>query len=218
MIFQQGQTVVFFGDSLTHRTGVIENPNINRRYPVDYFGSYVDILLKKILIHYPGLDLNVWNKGVGGDTTEKLLNRVESDVIDMGADWVVLFIGANDSKRFSPEEFKANLTSLLSIFRENDVRVVHLTAPRALSDPNNRNTVFERYDEMIKALSIEFQTLLVDLGPAFERILEHNASDATPIALQNDGCHFSEMGNMLLADLVFDVLTLSPDMDFWDAE
>ena len=51
MLIRQGEKIVFFGDSLTQRTDLNESEHPARRYSLDYAGSYVDILVKRLLIH-----------------------------------------------------------------------------------------------------------------------------------------------------------------------
>ena len=53
MLIRQGEKIVFFGDSLTQRTDLNESEHPARRYSLDYAGSYVDILVKRLLIHFP---------------------------------------------------------------------------------------------------------------------------------------------------------------------
>jgi len=36
------------------------------KYLLEYAGSYVDILLKRLLVHYPQIQLEACNKGIGG--------------------------------------------------------------------------------------------------------------------------------------------------------
>ncbi|MGF7145877.1 hypothetical protein HNQ56_004321 [Anaerotaenia torta] len=80
MIIEKNSKIVFFGDSLTRRSWMKDTSVIARRYALDYCESYVDILLKKILVRYPELEAEAYNKGVGGDTTVDLLKRVQEDV------------------------------------------------------------------------------------------------------------------------------------------
>lgn len=60
--------IVFVGDSIT------------QSYPVHEF--------------YPGLP--VYNRGIGGDTTIGLMNRLDESIFDLHPDVVVLLIGTND--------------------------------------------------------------------------------------------------------------------------
>ena len=66
MLIRQGEKIVFFGDSLTQRTDLNESEHPARRYSLDYAGSYVDILVKRLLIHFPQLEFTFYNRGVGG--------------------------------------------------------------------------------------------------------------------------------------------------------
>ena len=55
MLIRPDERIVFFGDSLTCRTDLLDSADPSRRYSLDYAGSYVDILVKRLLIHFPQL-------------------------------------------------------------------------------------------------------------------------------------------------------------------
>ena len=67
MLIRPDERIVFFGDSLTCRTDLLDSADPSRRYSLDYAGSYVDILVKRLLIHFPQLPFTFYNAGVGGD-------------------------------------------------------------------------------------------------------------------------------------------------------
>lgn len=52
MLIRPDERIVFFGDSLTCRTDLLDSADPSRRYSLDYAGSYVDILVKRLLIHF----------------------------------------------------------------------------------------------------------------------------------------------------------------------
>lgn len=49
----------FFGDSLTKRTGRMDSEIPADRYAVSYVESYVDLLVKRLLIHFPQLEFTI---------------------------------------------------------------------------------------------------------------------------------------------------------------
>ena len=78
--------IVCFGDSLTEGA---------------YGGSYFEALRRL----RPDLDLV--NRGVGGDTVLNLLERLDKDVLDLQPDGVFVMIGGNDAISFSQPQVRS---------------------------------------------------------------------------------------------------------------
>ena len=83
MLIAPKDRIVFFGDSLTKRTGRMDSEIPADRYAVSYVESYVDLLVKRLLIHFPQLEFTIYNRGVGGDTVLNLLERYQKDVLPL---------------------------------------------------------------------------------------------------------------------------------------
>ena len=83
MLIGPKERIVFFGDSLTKRTGRMDSEIPADRYAVNYVESYVDLLVKRLLIHFPQLEFTIYNRGVGGDTVLNLLERYQKDVLPL---------------------------------------------------------------------------------------------------------------------------------------
>lgn len=196
-------TIVFFGDSLTQRTGITLSNDPAHRFSLDYAGSYVDILVKKLIVHYPEVKLRYFNRGIGGNTVVDLLNRVE-DILSKKPDWVVLFVGQNDAKCYSPSEYRQNLIKLIKIFKKNKIKVLQLSTTPGTDEERNR--ILDAYDSIIKKVCRDYNNYYVELKEFFKKIKRKNESSSVPINVYNAGCHFSELGNILIADLVFDVM------------
>lgn len=76
------------------------------RYAVNYVESYVDLLVKRLLIHFPQLEFTIYNRGVGGDTVLNLLERYQKDVLPLKPTLMFLWIGQNDAKNFDDSRFQ----------------------------------------------------------------------------------------------------------------
>jgi len=72
--------IIALGDSITFGIGASPNQN------------YVDELEKKF-------DVSIINAGVPADTTQDVLNRLDSDVLSLDPSTVIVFIGGNDELR-----------------------------------------------------------------------------------------------------------------------
>ena len=118
----------------------------------------------------------------------------------------VLFMGQNDAKRHSADEFETHLRQVMEILRDEKVAALQLsTTPHPGED--QKNEMLASYDRIIELLCNEFGNLFLDVKTPFERMLEYNAGADRLVQLFSDGCHMSELGNQLLADLVFSGLT-----------
>ena len=70
--------------------------------------------------HYADLDLAVYNRGIGGDTTFGVLGRMNVSIYDIKPSKVVLLIGANDvNGGVEPDIIIENLLKIVSEIKEN---------------------------------------------------------------------------------------------------
>jgi lysophospholipase L1-like esterase len=205
LMFETGSRIVFFGDSLTCRSSLAFGAEPARRYGEGYTGSYVDVLLKRILVNFPEAGLLIWNKGSSGNDVPALLERVERDVLALKPDWVVLFVGQNDAKQSDVSAFDRNLRKLATILCEAEVRVVHLSTTPF---PGNaeKNALLDSYDPVIRSVAKERGNPYVDLKGRFKRVMDYNASAKHTISLFTSGPHLSELGNILVADAVYETV------------
>lgn len=93
MIFDDGDRIVFAGDSVTDMGSVQPvGEGLN-----DALGhGYVRMIDNLIASCYPDYKIRVTNSGVSGNTSRELLERFERDVISLNPDWVSICIGIND--------------------------------------------------------------------------------------------------------------------------
>jgi lysophospholipase L1-like esterase len=72
----------------------VQNTNLSKGQIVFVGDSITD--LYPLDDYYADLDLAVYNRGIGGDTTTGVLNRLKESVFDLKPSKVVLMIGTND--------------------------------------------------------------------------------------------------------------------------
>ena len=206
MLLKRNDRLIFLGDSLTQRTGLLNSTNPAARYGHAYLGSYVDILVKRLLVNYPQLGFQTCNAGVGGIMLPHLEQSLPGYLEQFDPTYAVLFMGQNDAKKFNGDEFETNLTQVLGMLRDARVSVLQLsTTPHPGQD--QKNQTMAAFDRIVKRLCEQFGNQFLDVKTPFEKVLEYNAGADRPVPLFADGCHLSELGNQLLADLVFDALT-----------
>ena len=206
MILRRKDRVVFLGDSLTRRSGLLSSRHPAARYGHPYLGSYVDILLKRLLVNHHDLELETLNAGVGGIMLPHLLQRLQPCLDDFKPTWAVLFMGQNDAKKYGPEAFESYLVMVLEVLCNAGVSTLQLsTTPHPGEARKNR--VLAQYDRIIERRCREFGNRFLDVKTPFERLLDYNADAEHPVKVFADGCHLAELGNQLLADLVFEAMT-----------
>jgi lysophospholipase L1-like esterase len=204
MRIKPGERLVFFGDSLTMRTDLkcAQYPALH--YSLDYAESYVDILVKRLLIHAPQLEFTFYNRGNAGDTIRHLLERYAEEVLPLHPDWMFLWVGQNDAKNWDCEGFEQGVRCLLEWCRQDGIKVLVLST--SAHRDKQKMIALAQADAVLKKLSEEFGCDYVDVKTPMLTVMEHNRVAVYPIQLFTLGSHLSELGNMLIADTVFDYL------------
>lgn len=178
--------IVFFGDSLTEG--------------IDG-ASYLRVLGERAAAD-PGLrGVEMINAGVGGDTTEHLLARLERDVLAQRPDAVVVFVGANDcttlllrrglptpttlrSRAYfrrqkglrgavTPERYAAALRAIAITLHARTAARIALCTPATIGEVPGSPAwrTIERYAAAVRAVAAESHTDLLDPRAAFAREL-----------------------------------------------
>lgn len=204
MLIRPDERIVFFGDSLTCRTDLLDSADPARRYSLDYAGSYVDILVKRLLIHFPQLPFTFYNAGVGGDTVDRLLARYEQDVLPLSPTMMILWVGQNDAKALCEERFAQQLHLLLQNCRRDHIQTVVLSTSAHRSHQKMR--ALERIDFILRQQSDEMGCPYIDVKAPMVHLMQQNRQREWQIQLFTTGSHLSELGNLLVADTVFEQL------------
>lgn len=177
------KTILFFGDSLTAAMGL----DPAEGYPAE-IQEKIDSL---------GLDYEVVNAGLSGETTAAGRNRIEW-VLNQDVDIFVLALGANDGLRGVPvAETRKNLQAIIDIVREKNPGVEIVLA--GMQIPPNMGPEYtaefrELFPEIAEANDIHLIPFLLE-GVAGE-----------PQLNQQDGIHPTAEGYDIVAENVWDVL------------
>ncbi len=113
--------IVCFGSSLTETRAWAE---------LDKWPTRLHLLLEQA---HPGA-YEVYNRGVGGNTTAMGLERIQTDVLAFQPAWVIIGFGGNDSNirahrktpRVGLADFEANLHEICSLVKQQGGRPVLL--------------------------------------------------------------------------------------------
>lgn len=140
--------IIAFGDSLFAGYGL----DPRDAYPEKLEGA----------LRAKGINAEVVNAGVSGDTTAAGLNRIEFTLASQKENPPALFIlelGGNDLLRgLSPEETKANLAKMLDVLKKAGVPVLLM----GMRSPPNYGPEFQaKFDAIYRDLAREYDAALI---------------------------------------------------------
>lgn len=202
MIFENGDRIVFAGDSVTDmgsQQPVGEHPQLGN--------GYVRVIENWLAALYPERYIRVTNSGISGNTSRDLLARFQRDVIDLNPDWVSICIGINDVWRqfdmtampelaVLPEEYEANLCAMLDMIPET-VKGVFMLSPYIM-EPLREDKMRARMDEYVaisKRVAEKYGCRFVDFQKMYEDYFQIRYS----ASIAWDRIHPNETGAVLMA-------------------
>lgn len=201
MLIDNGQKIVFIGDSVT---------DDGRARPIGegLFGAlgngYVRLIDAFFNYDYPDRLIRVVNMGISGNTSRDLLARWKTDVTDLNPDWVVLCIGFNDVWRqfdspamtesgVFPEEYRKNLEKIASLTTAKTIWMTPYYLEANESDPMRRR--MDEYGAIMKSVAKERGIPCIDLQAAFADLLQYRY----PAFITWDRVHPGSVGSMVIA-------------------
>lgn len=189
--------VVFFGDSITDSG--------RDRSDIKSLGNgYVKILADKLRPIYPDMDIELINKGISGDEVEDLLARVDSDVLSLSPDAVVIMIGINNTlhkfkneKELDLNKFESDLTQLLKKIKEVGAVLIFLE-PFLLPAPDKLR-MRKLFVEELKIID-RIVPDIADEFVAYDEMLNGLVATIPYTEYSADGVHPTHRGSRLIAD------------------
>ena len=189
--------IVFFGDSIT-------DCDRDRSDAKSLGNGYVKILADKLRPIYPDMDIELINKGVSGNEVCDLLARVQSDVIDLKPDAVVIMIGINNvihqfkiGKQLDLKQFERDLSTLIATLKEAGIVVIFLE-PFLLPAPDKKRLrpLFNKELEVVNRICVKECDEFVAYDEMFNGLCETRPySDYS-----EDGVHPTFKGSNLIAN------------------
>ena len=196
---QDGDTVVFYGDSITEQ----------QRYTRD-----VETF---VLTRFPDRHIKFVNAGWNGDRVSggeggTIETRLKRDVFPYEPTVVTVMLGMNDGAythfdQATYDTYTKGLTHIVDTLTEKlpDVRITLLTP--TFYDQNalwsrhfqGYNTVLLRYGEFVKKLAAERSLTVVELNSPLRTATQEGRSHAPKFTLVDDGVHPTEAGHLVIA-------------------
>ena len=181
MIFQENQTIIFTGDSIT---------DANRREsPCQPLGQgYAMISAALLSAKFPQRNLKFFNRGIGGDTIRHLDSRWQSDVLSLKPDWLSVLVGINDVWR--AVSGRKDEAVPLDEYYETYRRLLHRTQDLYgtkfilwepfFIHPEKTHTVrliLKDYIDAVHQLADEFSAKLIPTQDVFDHLLTKKPMD-----------------------------------------
>jgi lysophospholipase L1-like esterase len=159
------------------------------------------------------------NSGIGGETSNDLLGRFESDAEFYRPDMVFITIGGNDAnpeKNLDAHQFEKNLSELYSKFNAIGCFVVFQTyyAPISAELSHEHYSTFCRYMDIVREVAGKTDSGLIDHFKYWLQ-LEQNMPEKHR-ELMNDAFHVNAIGNMVLGLYIARHFKCEQDDSFYD--
>lgn len=156
----------------------------------------------------------VYNKGVPGNVSAQLVERLDADVLSLKPQLVILMIGTNDiSKKVPYDQYIANVSLLVNKIQVNGAKVILVSPPpRGIAEitkptyfANDRN---DHINFLIDSLSQQLNCYYLDINTAFKNVGSPNSTVSSYIRnpannpAAPDGIHFTPDGAIFFTNQV----------------
>ncbi|WP_322107702.1 MULTISPECIES: SGNH/GDSL hydrolase family protein [Bacillaceae] len=189
---------VFVGDSITEE-GRFDDPE-----GVGY--GYVRFIRDYLLTEFPNKNIEVINRGVGGNRIIDLVARFQRDVIALKPDYVSIFIGINDVWRqldepeldqVYPEKFEEIYHQLIRMVQERTEANIILIEPTIYQEDMTSlgNELLKPYVNIVRDLARTYGVTLIPTNREFLKVISNEKHPTLTV----DGVHMTSTGDMLIA-------------------
>ena len=181
----QPVTIVAFGSSSTQGWGS-SSPEF----------TYPNRLAAQLHRQYPGAEITVLNRGVGGEDAPEMMKRLQTAVIDAKPDLVIWQVGTNDALgHVELDKFKSCLKKTLAWLQEQHIDVI-------LINPQYGDVLIKDayYGEVVAAIADiarDSRVLLVDRFDAMRKLQRERGDQ---FYLSADNLHMNDEGYRCLAE------------------
>ena len=151
----------------------------------------------------------VYNRGIGGDTTDRLLERLEENVLNVEPKNIVLLIGTNDIGRGLPLSMSVeNVDKIIKTTKEKcpDINFI-LQAVYPINE-NIRDKFEKRSNEKISLMNKEFVKLSEKYGCVWLDITDKLKDETGNLKAEYtyDGLHLNVIAYKIVAESVIPLL------------
>jgi lysophospholipase L1-like esterase len=178
---EKGLTILFQGDSITDgNRGRNEDPNHIMGH------GYAFSIASRVGADFPTAGYKFYNRGTSGNTITDLKNRWQQDTLDIKPDVLSVLVGINDAALLvhktivgenDIDKFENTYRQLLQQSKdENPGILLVLCLPFVFANITEKADLYAgiiaKLKERVKRLSLEFNAVLVDFSPVFEKAIK----------------------------------------------
>ncbi|MBE8712845.1 SGNH/GDSL hydrolase family protein [Sphingobacterium hungaricum] len=206
--------ILFQGDSITD-SGRDKN-NLNPNQTGAFGNGYAQIAASHLLNKFAKNNIKVYNRGISGNRVPDLLNRWQTDTLDLKPTILSILIGVNDFWRTmdsnaqnTPAAFKSQYQKLLDETLKNlpDVKLI-IGEPFGLKDVKHVTgtwyPAFPAYQEVTREIAKEYKARFIPYQNIFNGSLKRAAGDYWT----TDGIHTSLAGSNLMAESILNAFKM----------
>lgn len=205
MVLKEKDTLLLTGDSITDAGRTCsDNPETSLG------DGYPAVIAKALAEKYPELGVKVINRGIGGNRTDDILRRMESDHLALHPDVITLLIGINDVwrhfdspylRQIDPPEYRENMAKILAQFKAA-ARAVYVLLPFMVLRPCDEPmyVMAMEYREIAREEAQKAGVKIVDLQAVFDAAMKNEA----PKEFSADAIHPTLKGHELIANALLE--------------
>jgi len=212
MLLRKNDVIVFQGDSVTDAGRLRDEAGWGSGYPAMVAGA-----LKSLYADY---DLTMYNRGIGGNRVEHLVERWKEDTLDLNPTVVTLMIGINnvwhpyamDDVPYSITRFEQDLVKVVEQTVKTGARLVVLEPfafHHGVFPAKWRERLYE-VQQVVRNVAMRSADAFIPLDGIFyrEALKMGTASESNgAVLLSADGVHPTAEGHRLIARELIDALT-----------
>lgn len=209
---KDGQKILFIGDSITDAgRRVAERP---------YGGGFVKIFRDMLIAREPAKQIEIINKGIGGNTAWQLRDRWTDDMLFFKPDYLVILIGINDLHQGirghmeKDEAFKQHTESYDEILSRTkkelpDCKILLLEPFFMSLDAASKSFrtevlgVLPDYIAVTRKMSKKYKTGLIKTQELFQNVLKYYEADT----ICPEPVHPNPTGHLIMAEAVYNALS-----------
>jgi lysophospholipase L1-like esterase len=194
---KSGQQIAFLGDSITF---------LGWQKP----GGYCKLVLSGLATN--GINAGGINAGFPGDTSTKMLARLQRDVINKSPDWVTVDAGVNDvllgAQGVALPDYETNMTAIVTQCQAANIKVILITPSPVWEAPGAPNTQMQGYVDFLKQLAQQKNCLLADANTAFQAVWKTKTNFSYNVYTV-EGIHANPIGDMIFATSILQAMGLT---------
>lgn len=198
--FEDGQTVLFQGDSITDCDRNREDiTSLSEGYPGKVAAIYNAL--------FPNNHVTFINKAVSGDRAKDVLSRYQEDIKEIKPDFVSILVGINDTWRrydendpTTAEQYEVNYRQILDNLKHDFPNTkIMLIEPYVLNSLPDRATWRVDLDpkiQVVRKLAREYADYFLPIDGIFASLCTHTYE---PSQISADGVHPIDLGHSIIA-------------------